>query len=348
MQVFALYLQFAFALSFCISLIQAQSNNYKPKRSWADSYAIDGQCYCQTTYDHSIGEVLTVRFIVKLRFLKPSSPTQNLVMLRKWVLTYFHLFYVHMNAYVYFLCSKQKQDTPIGQQTVLEICTAMGPGPDTNETTPIFNDIQCGNGPPNDAGDEDPVTGCPGLITPEIDTCTGIIGPRWNLSMLLMPNDTSAVEMNSSTEDRIEIPTAEDGIDAGNFVMARNVTMEKSKAGTDEEHIAFASADSFVEYNVSVSETGVYNLSTTVASAESGGRIVVWDDGILLNSTNVTNTGGWEKWENVSTLVNLENTTEHVRLVFAPLNNTEDSKTEYLFNLKTLYFSLVPEEDEER
>ena len=62
--------------------------------------------------------------------------------------------------------------------TALEICTALGPGPgiDADPTFARYNDIQCGNGPPNTAGDEGP---CPGRVSLGILGC-GHIGPTWN------------------------------------------------------------------------------------------------------------------------------------------------------------------------
>lgn len=77
---------------------------------WADSYSVDDQCYCETTFDHNIGPVVV--------------------------------------------------DTPVGQMTVREACELIGDGPGSNGR-PKYNDIQCGNGPANDAGDED---WCPGRV----------------------------------------------------------------------------------------------------------------------------------------------------------------------------------------
>ncbi len=97
-----------------------------PGNNWADSYSVDGECYCDTTFDHNIGGVMV--------------------------------------------------DTPAGRRTVREVCEALGPGPG-KPGHPVYNDVQCGNGPPNDAGDED---WCPGRVDQgEQGCCTA--GPRWNL-----------------------------------------------------------------------------------------------------------------------------------------------------------------------
>lgn len=95
---------------------------------WADSYSVDGRCYCASTFDHNIADI--------------------------------------------------EVDTPAGPRTVLEVCEAIGPGPGI-EGNPIYNDIQCGNGPANDAGDED---WCPGRVDQGEAGCC-IAGPTWDLSV---------------------------------------------------------------------------------------------------------------------------------------------------------------------
>ena len=103
-------------------------------RSWADSYSVGDQCYCESTFDHDIGPI--------------------------------------------------EVETPVGVRTVREVCDAIGPGPGSEpageDPRPLYNDIQCGNGPANDAGDEDD---CPGRVDIGREGC-GQIGPRWDLSVL--------------------------------------------------------------------------------------------------------------------------------------------------------------------
>ena len=50
--------------------------------------------------------------------------------------------------------------TPCGDLTVIEACdliAATKPAGSSSANRPVYNDIQCGNGPPNNAGDEDMV-----------------------------------------------------------------------------------------------------------------------------------------------------------------------------------------------
>lgn len=70
-------------------------------------------------------------------------------------------------------------DTPVGEMKIKDLygMLAEGPGKDGH---PLYNDIQCGNGPANSAKDE---TDCPGLVMEGPEGC-GQIGPKWDLSEL--------------------------------------------------------------------------------------------------------------------------------------------------------------------
>jgi hypothetical protein len=67
-----------------------------------------------------------------------------------------------------------QMETPVGWMTVEEACTMIGPGPGS-AGRPKYNDVQCGNGPPNNAGDEHT---CPGRVDIGRGGC-GHIGPKW-------------------------------------------------------------------------------------------------------------------------------------------------------------------------
>ena len=87
--------------------------------------------------------------------------------------------YCDSNGYDHGLDTKSA-DTPIGRQNVVDICETiervLGEGPQQGRIP--YNDIQCGNGPANDAADE---TGCPGRVDIGPDGCNQI-GPRWDLA----------------------------------------------------------------------------------------------------------------------------------------------------------------------
>jgi hypothetical protein len=68
--------------------------------------------------------------------------------------------------------------TPVGGQTVRQVAARIGAGPG-RAGNPIYNDVQCGNGPANNAGDED-YDQCPGRVDLGAAGCS-IIGPEWDL-----------------------------------------------------------------------------------------------------------------------------------------------------------------------
>ena len=97
-----------------------------------DSYSVGDRCYCESTFDHQIGEFLL-------------------------------------------------DDTPLGPNTTIrDICNFLGPGPGS-WGRPRYNDIQCGNGPPNADILRDEIL-CPGQVDHGVQGC-GFIGPKWNFDV---------------------------------------------------------------------------------------------------------------------------------------------------------------------
>ena len=115
--------------------------------------------------------------------------------------------YCDSNGYDHGLDTKSA-DTPIGVQNVVAICEqierVLGEGP-VNGRIP-YNDIQCGNGPANDAADE---AGCPGRVDIGPDGCNQI-GPKWDLeSAYADVPDTPA-------------PTPSNALNRNNWVLSAN------------------------------------------------------------------------------------------------------------------------------
>lgn len=72
-------------------------------------------------------------------------------------------------------------DTPQGPMKIEELFDLLEPGPGSQDR-PLYNDIQCGNGPTNSHQILDEIL-CPGLVEYGIEGC-GQIGPLWDLSEL--------------------------------------------------------------------------------------------------------------------------------------------------------------------
>ena len=92
-------------------------------------------------------------------------------------------------------------DTPAGPMTVREVAAALGSGPGVGNN-PIYNDVQCGNGPANNAGDEN-INQCPGRVDLGATGCPWR-GPLWDLSVFCLlytspsPRDKRQSRMPSS------------------------------------------------------------------------------------------------------------------------------------------------------
>jgi len=75
--------------------------------------------------------------------------------------------------------------TPVGILSVPQICTLLPPGPG-REGRPVYNDLQCGNGPGREP-DEQPQH-CPGRVDHGVEGC-GVIGPLWKWDSFLCEID---------------------------------------------------------------------------------------------------------------------------------------------------------------
>jgi hypothetical protein len=83
-------------------------------------------------------------------------------------------------------------ETPLGWMTVKEVCDMLGKGPGVSGH-PIYNDVQCRNGPPNYTGDEHT---CPGRVDIGKNGC-GQIGPTWSFGAIsMLPEPLPAVQDN--------------------------------------------------------------------------------------------------------------------------------------------------------
>jgi hypothetical protein len=94
-------------------------------------------------------------------------------------------------------------DTPLGVLSVRQICKLLGKGPG-KEGRPLYNDIQCGNGPPNDAGDEDD---CPGRTEYGREGCK-YIGPKWNFRPFLNQTVVTKAPTVRTTKTPTKAPLA--------------------------------------------------------------------------------------------------------------------------------------------
>lgn len=128
-------------------------------------------------------------------------------------------------------------ETSLGWMTVKEACEMLGPGPGSRGR-PTYNDVQCGNGPFNEEGDEHR---CPGRVDMGKEGC-GHIGPKWNFGTSDDDNDgkqvSSALKLpptspkSSSKQDRFVLNVGGKD-DDGSLVKNRPAETWKFNAGGD-------------------------------------------------------------------------------------------------------------------
>jgi len=92
----------------------------------------------------------------------------------------------------------KRVDTPIGPQTVRQVAAKLGKGPG-RAGNPIYNDVQCGNGPANNAGDED-YDQCPGRVDQGAAGCS-VIGPKWDLKTAYATSGSTTTTNTTTTSN---------------------------------------------------------------------------------------------------------------------------------------------------
>lgn len=130
-------------------------------------------------------------------------------------------------------------ETPLGWKTVFEICELLGPGPGNTGDRPVYNDIQCGNSPPNNAGDEHI---CPGRTDLGEAGC-GHIGPRWKFDNLFAGTSEPPTVPSDAHPDIVAVLNVTDGI-------APNATMADSYSVGDRCYCASTFENGIGDYFV--------------------------------------------------------------------------------------------------
>jgi beta-glucanase (GH16 family) len=75
-----------------------------------------------------------------------------------------------------------------------------------------------------------------------------------------------------------------------------NVDIEAGSGGG--QHVGWVQAGEWIEYSIDVSSSGDYDISSLVASNNSGGGLHFEVDGQVSETTNFSGTGGWQNWIN--------------------------------------------------
>lgn len=201
--------------------------------------------------------------------------------------------------------------TPIGVLNVVRICedieAALGKGR-TSGRIP-YNDIQCGNGPANDAADE---KGCPGRVDIGSAGCDDI-GPKWDLESVYGSGSNNTPDGALSRDDW-ELSASHNERDA--YLAIDNVRSTRWATDTNQAsgqwfEIDLQSAQTFNSivletaaspndyprrYQVFVSNNGINWGSAIVAGAGNGSRTTIEFNAVSSRYLRIEQTGSASKY----------------------------------------------------
>ncbi|GLS90083.1 hypothetical protein GCM10007916_11500 [Psychromonas marina] len=143
---------------------------------------------------------------------------------------------------------------------------------------------------------------------------------------------------NGSTEPGDGGTTPSNGAAVPGTLQAEDYT---SESGTQTENtndtngglnVGYIQNGDYLEFAINVEQAGTYTLEARVASNTSGGDIDVIIGATSVGTLTVSNTGGWQAWQTISTTVTLSAGEQILRTNFGGGQG-------YLFNLNYLTFS---------
>ena len=105
-------------------------------------------------------------------------------------------------------------------------------------------------------------------------------------------------------------------IEAEEFCNARGLLTEVTEDIDGGENIGWIDSGDWAEYNVSVTEQTDFIVNFRVASDETGGRIELLIDGVVVDGIDISSTGGWQEWRSLSLPLGLTAGDHIVRLNF--------------------------------
>lgn len=121
--------------------------------------------------------------------------------------------------------------TPVGGQTISQVCKRVGDGPELLRASglfnfPVYEDPQCGNGPYASGEAPQDIT-CAGSLDGEGDSCEAV-GPKWDLDQAF-----SKVSSSAAVQPLVENDTSIEGVLINPVVSS--VEVENNKANVGEK-----------------------------------------------------------------------------------------------------------------
>ncbi|WP_025743649.1 carbohydrate-binding protein [Aquimarina pacifica] len=196
-----------------------------------------------------------------------------------------------------------------------------------------YNDIQCGNGPANDADDE---TGCPGRTDIGPDGCN-VIGPKWDWEWL----ETRFGNVTPTCDSVSAFST----IEAEDFCDQSGIQTQTGSEGTN---VGWVHNGDWIKFDDVAFGSGANKFSARVASNTSGGTIEIRSgstSGTLLGTVAVSNTGDWQDWVTETSSITNTTGTNDIYLVFTGGSNALLNINWFTFSSETTNTCSLPWSD---
>jgi hypothetical protein len=143
---------------------------------------------------------------------------------------------------------------------------------------------------------------------------------NWNLNWFELVPGTAVVTPGASTVK----------IEAENWSGMNGVQTETTVDAGGGLNVGYIDINEWMNYNVNIAVAGTYTVSYRIATPNSGAQIQLKGaDGTTLVTTNLVNTGAWQTWQTVTSMVNLPAGAQTLKLVSTGSN----------FNINWIEFS---------
>ncbi|MBO1256244.1 carbohydrate-binding protein [Alteromonas sp. 5E99-2] len=134
------------------------------------------------------------------------------------------------------------------------------------------------------------------------------------------PIDPPPTDPDTPVPERVSLPNL---IQAENYNRQSGVLTEGTNDIGGGLNIGFIENNDYVEYDVTVAESGVYNFDFRFASNTQGGDATIFVDGQNRGEASVGSTGGWQSWVTVGTQVTLDEGDHTIRVIFTNQNSNQ-------------------------
>jgi arabinoxylan arabinofuranohydrolase len=103
-------------------------------------------------------------------------------------------------------------------------------------------------------------------------------------------------------------------IQSENYCAMSGIQLENTADTGGGQNVGWIDPGDWLDFCVTVSATGTYNVSSRIASPNTGGQFQFRLGSNILSTVNVPNTGGWQTWSTMNSTINLNAGTQTIRL----------------------------------